>query len=558
MPHSQPYTNRRSNYSHAGFIAFDQLSHIHAGANEMRLGTFSTALGLLLGLSTAESNLTIPQSSHQILQGDFKPPPVWENTNLVRTTNLEKGYVRETINVVVTNTDGSPQSEYYMPFSYDAMSRVGWLEVRDKKNAEKEPYHVTTAALAAVLSSDGTASTQYFVVHFPEPVHPKDQTTLSISYNILGALAPLPASIKQDEKQYLSYSFSAYVLSAYTTLKQKTNLKFPSADIPEYTTTTGLTSATDPERQGSKFTYGTYDTSNIPPGTAHPVTVRYEFTKPILTCSLLERDLEVSHWGGNLAVEERYNLHNTGASLSNQFSRVAWATSNFYMQSGQLATSALRELKVPLKPGSSDPYFTDDIGNVSTSRFRPNALRDASLELKPRYPLFGGWHYAFRIGWNNALSSFLRHLKSSSSSSSSGPGDSTYILAVPLLEGPRMPEGIQYEHFTFRLILPEGATITSYALSPSNNSGVPAGEWQQSLHHTFMDTLGRTQLTFRAINVVDEVRDQGVEVLVTYKYTTMAAMRKPLSIVAAVFAVFCVAWAVGSVDTSIGRRKAKS
>lgn len=120
-----------------------------------------------------------------------------------------------------------------------------------------------------------------------------------------------------------------------------------------------------------------------------------------------------------------------------------------------------------------------------------------------------------------------------------------------------MPEGIQYEHFTFRIILPEGATITSYSLSPSNNSGVPAGEWEQSLHHTFMDTLGRTQLTFRAINVVDEVRDQGVEVLVTYKYTTMAAMRKPLSIVGAVFAVFCVAWAVGSVDTSIGR-KAKS
>lgn len=125
----------------------------------MRLGTFSTALGLLLGLSTAESNLTTPQSSHQILQGDFKPPQVWENTNLVRTTNLEKGYVRETINVVVTNIDGSPQSEYYMPFAYDTMSRVGWLEVRDKKNAEKEPYQVTTAALAAVLRSDGTAST---------------------------------------------------------------------------------------------------------------------------------------------------------------------------------------------------------------------------------------------------------------------------------------------------------------------------------------------------------------------------------------------------------------
>ncbi len=124
----------------------------------MRFGTFSTALGLLLGLSIAESNLTAPQSSQQILQSDFRPPQVWENTNLVRTTNLEKGYVRETINVVVTNKDGDPQSEYYIPFNYDTMGRVGWLEVRDKKNAEKEPYQVTTAALAAVLNNDGRSS----------------------------------------------------------------------------------------------------------------------------------------------------------------------------------------------------------------------------------------------------------------------------------------------------------------------------------------------------------------------------------------------------------------
>ncbi len=128
----------------------------------MRLGVFSTALGLLLGLSIAESNLTTPQSSQQILQGDFKPPQVWENANLVRTTNLEKGYVRETINVVVTNKDKSPQSEYYIPFDYQSMSQIGWLEVRDKKTPDKDPFPVSTAALAAVLSEDGSSS-QYVV-----------------------------------------------------------------------------------------------------------------------------------------------------------------------------------------------------------------------------------------------------------------------------------------------------------------------------------------------------------------------------------------------------------
>ena len=124
----------------------------------MKLSILSTACALLLGLTIAESNLTTPQSSQQIVQGDFKPAQVWENTNLVRTTNLEKGYVRETINVVVTNKDSKPQSEYYVPFDYDTMAKVGGFEVRDKKDTDKGKFEITTATLAAALSHDGSSS----------------------------------------------------------------------------------------------------------------------------------------------------------------------------------------------------------------------------------------------------------------------------------------------------------------------------------------------------------------------------------------------------------------
>jgi len=252
--------------------------------------------------------------------------------------------------------------------------------------------------------------------------------------------------------------------------------------------------------------------------------------------------VEVSHWGGNLATEERYWLRHDGAKLSDHFSRVSWSSQSFYINAGQMTTSALRELKVPLKPGSVDPYFTDDIGNVSTSRYRPNNVREASLEFKPRYPLFGGWKYSFRIGWNNALSSFLRKLKTSSD---------TYILSVPLLEGPKMPEGIQYEHFTLRVILPEGATDVKYQIH--GGTGVPTLHAEHSLHKTFLDTLGRTELKLSAINLVDEARD--VTVLVTYTYPFFAALRKPLTVFAGLAALFAVAWFVGSIDTSIGKKK---
>ncbi|OAP58418.1 hypothetical protein AYL99_07508 [Fonsecaea erecta] len=512
----------------------------------MRLSSVVGAvLALCVGVFGAESNLTERRTTQTILAGDFKPPPVFENTNLVRTINLEKGYVRETTNVLVTNTDKSPQSDYYIPFEYDLMGKIGGFDARDKKTPEF-PLKTTIAALSAVLDDQGGTSrpTQYYVIHLAEPLPPKSTVTLSISWNVLGVLTPLPASIRQEDKQYLVYNFSAYVPSVYKTVKQKTKVKFPSADVPEYTTTSGLTSATDPEKQGTSFTYGPYDTAKVEPGTTYPVTVRYEFNKPLLVCSLLERDVEVSHWGGNLATEERYWLRHDGATLANQFSRLAWSTQNFYINAGQGSTSAVRELKVPLKPGTADPYFTDDIGNVSTSRFRPNNVREASLELKPRYPIFGGWKYSFRIGWNNALSSALRQLKTQSD---------TYILSVPLLEGPKMPEGIQYEQLVFRVILPEGAKNVKW--QAHGGTGVPPLHAEYDLHKTFLDTLGRTELKLTAYNVVDEARD--VTILVTYEYPFLAAFRKPMTIFAGLAVVYVLAWFVGSVDTSIGKTKTR-
>lgn len=320
--------------------------------------------------------------------------------------------------------------------------------------------------------------------------------------------------------------------------------------------------------------------------------MRYEFTKPLIHATLLERDVEVSQWGGNLATEERYWLTNRGANLKNQFSRVTWAASQYYNP----PTSAIKELKVPLKIGSLDPYYTDDIGNVSTSRFRSNA-REANLELKPRYPVFGGWKYSFRIGWDANLKNSLRKLKT---------GDG-YILKVPFLEGPKMAEGVSYEKVVVRVILPEGATNVKF------ETAVPLVADEILSHKTFMDTLGRTMLKLTAMNVVDASRDQDLIVSlhtrhstivrsarfdtrsffrplwdhmfhpfikltikdslfhinhyihptpiitlthhtkVTYDYPVTAAFRKPITIFLGVLSVFVTAWVIGRIDTSIGK-----
>lgn len=117
----------------------------------------STVFGLCIAASSAQSNLTTAQETQKILTGDFKPPQVFENTNVVRTINLEKGYVRETTNVLITNTDKAAQSDYYVPFDYDLVGRIGGFDARDKKHADRGPLQVTVAALADVLDAQGNS-----------------------------------------------------------------------------------------------------------------------------------------------------------------------------------------------------------------------------------------------------------------------------------------------------------------------------------------------------------------------------------------------------------------
>lgn len=122
----------------------------------MRLSTLAAICGVLAdSFCSADSNLTTPQTTQQILHSDFRPPSVFRNINLVRNTNLDKGYVRETINVVIENVDKEPQSEYYLPFEYDVIAKVGGVEARDKKDLERGRFPVQMAAMSAVLAEDG-------------------------------------------------------------------------------------------------------------------------------------------------------------------------------------------------------------------------------------------------------------------------------------------------------------------------------------------------------------------------------------------------------------------
>ena len=104
------------------------------------MGPWRSALifvAILTSYSSANDNAS---TSHQVLPSSFKPPPVFNNVHLMRHTNLEKGYVKETINIVIENNDKEPQDQYFLPFTANTISKVGGLEVRDKKAPEKPAF----------------------------------------------------------------------------------------------------------------------------------------------------------------------------------------------------------------------------------------------------------------------------------------------------------------------------------------------------------------------------------------------------------------------------------
>jgi oligosaccharyltransferase complex subunit alpha (ribophorin I) len=96
-------------------------------------------------------------------------------------------------------------------------------------------------------------------------------------------------------------------------------------------------------------------------------------------------------------------LH-TGAKLVGSFSR-------FEYMRRQGGASSVKAFKMLLPPGSSGVYYRDEIGNISTSNLRvpPKAKKNdpVELELRPRFPLFGGWKTRYTIGYNLPVYQYL-------------------------------------------------------------------------------------------------------------------------------------------------------
>jgi oligosaccharyltransferase complex subunit alpha (ribophorin I) len=108
-------------------------------------------------------------------------------------------------------------------------------------------------------------------------------------------------------------------------------------------------------------------------------------------------------------------------------------------------TNVVKDLKVILPPKATNVFYRDDIGNVSTSNFHQTA-KNSILHIRPRYPLYGGWRYAWHHTYDVPLDGFVKSDKKQTG---------RFVLQVPFAGA---IANVSIETVFFKVVLPEGAT----------------------------------------------------------------------------------------------------
>lgn len=136
--------------------------------------------------------------------------------------------------------------------------------------------------------------------------------------------------------------------------------------------------------------------------------------------------------------------------MKGHFSRLDHQSQAFYKRP---APHSLPALTLHLPSGIRNTYYYDLIGNVSTSRLRvaPSTPKNSKtkrysvLELRPRYPIMGGWNYTFTLGWDAPLGD----------SANWDQATGKYIIEIPIMTP---ITGAIVNNAKVEIILPEGAT----------------------------------------------------------------------------------------------------
>ncbi|KAK9510254.1 hypothetical protein O3M35_005077 [Rhynocoris fuscipes] len=363
----------------------------------------------------------------------------------------------------------------------------------------------------------GKENDGFWAIDLREQVLPGKFNTIEVEYILTNALIPYPTSISQKEKQLVKYVGNHYVYLPYTSLSQVTTVTLGSRNIESFTKLNPFV------KSDNSITYGPY--SQVPAFSKDTMVVHYENNSPFLKVVRIERVIEVSHWG-NIAVEETVDLLHTGATLKGPFSRYD------FQREGHSGLSSVKSFKTVLPASATDAYYRDEIGNISTSHMR--VMSDSvELDLRPRFPLFGGWKTHYVLGYNVPSYEYLYH-----------SGDQ-YKLKMRILD--HVFDDMVVDELITKIILPEGSENIHLVL-PFSMTRLP-----DSRHSTYLDTKGRPVVTVTKKNLVENHIQQFE---LDYVFPRILMLQEPLLVAFAFYLLFLLVIIYVRLDFSISKDEA--
>ncbi|XP_036321365.1 dolichyl-diphosphooligosaccharide--protein glycosyltransferase subunit 1 [Rhagoletis pomonella] len=418
------------------------------------------------------------------------------NKNVDRSLDISSQLVKENIRITATNSDGKPISVYTFLVPARDRKNLAFISAKDENKKDlKFTENLVNGNHEFSIAFPTSLATEVFTI---ETVYTKK-------------LIPHPSQIPQSGKQLVKYEGNLYLYSPYETTSHKTSVLLSSANLLSHTQVKPFNVA------ANKIKYGPYE--NIAALTNQSLVIHYENERPFLTTTRLERIIEVSHWG-NIAVKENIFMEHTGALLKGSFSR-------YEFQKDGRSGNAIKSYKTLLPASASDVYYRDTNGNISTSNMK--ILRDSvELELRPRFPLFGGWKTQYTLGYNIPSFEYLFN------------ADDKYQLRMRLID--HIYNDMVIDEAEVKIILPEGVSNIEITTPYSVKRGA------NELHFTYLDTVGRPVITLYRRNLVE---NHIANFSLKYTFSKISLLQEPLLVVAFFFIIFIVAIISLRLDFSI-------
>jgi len=428
------------------------------------------------------------------------------NSKVSRKIDLSTHLPKITISITVENADKKPHNAYHVAVPEVYAPHVASITAKKSTDAQLN---------VNVESGIKQSGAVLYRVGLDNSLEAGQSVSFEVEIVLSHVLQAYPAEIVQAERQLMKFNDNLFLFSPYTTNTQTTTVVCTNSNLESYTKISSKVSE-------NTITYGPFE--NKEPFSQEEMVIHYENNSPFLAVTNLNRVIEVSHWG-NIAVEETIDISHYGAKLRGPFSR-------FDYQRSQDGVSSVKSFKTILPASAKDVYYRDEIGNISTSNLR-EIDGSIEVELRPRFPLFGGWKTHYVIGYNVPSYQYLFNT-----------GDD-YKLKMRFLD--HIYDDQVVDQMTVKIILPEKTGSVQFS------APFPVKRLPDEVHKTYLDTTGRPVIIVHKQNLVENhIQDFELR----YEFSKLMLLQEPLIVVAVFYILFLTIIIYVRLDFSITKDEA--